>query len=135
MLFTHCLLWLKNWRFSTNSCKRFIVPLKESIKMWCQLVGNEKKSQEPFLTVTPEMSGAVRMRKCSKTTEKCITQEWKKITRMGRRWPKTKGRNGVFSSTKQLHRHRFCCNFKNFYHSSSSKITKTNIWLQRTEGF
>ena len=34
--------------------------------MWCQLGDNEKKSQEPFPIVTPEMSGAVRQRKCSK---------------------------------------------------------------------
>ena len=34
--------------------------------MWCQLGDNEKKSQEPFPIVTPEMSRAVRQRKYSK---------------------------------------------------------------------
>ena len=29
MLFSHWLLWLKNCRFSTNSCKGFIVPLTQ----------------------------------------------------------------------------------------------------------
>ena len=28
MLFSHRLFWLKNWRFSTNSCKKFIVSWK-----------------------------------------------------------------------------------------------------------
>ena len=41
VLFSHRLFWLKNWRFSTKSCKRFIVSWKWHCFTYCYKYNHE----------------------------------------------------------------------------------------------